>query len=57
MHLTEQALTCLMMALQKSLMEQTDIIPTLKNFEFITDEEGGLVVVNPPKQMVLSDEE
>jgi hypothetical protein len=57
MHLTEQALTCLMMALQKSLMEQADIVPLLKGFEFITDEEGGLIVTNPPTQMTLPEEE
>jgi len=39
MKLTDQALSCVMVALQKSLMEQTDIVPVLKGFEFITDEE------------------
>lgn len=45
--LTDQALGAVMMALQKSLMEQTDIVPVLKGFEFIPTEEG-LVVKNPP---------
>jgi hypothetical protein len=57
MKLTEQALSCLMVALQKSLMEQTDIVPVLKGFEFITDEEDGLIVTNPPTAMVLSEDE
>ena len=57
MKLTDQALSCVMVALQKSLMEQTDIVPVLKGFEFITDEEEGLIVTNPPSQIVLKDEE
>jgi len=37
-----------MMALQKCLMEQSDIIPILNEMSFITDEEGNLHVENPP---------
>ena len=33
MHLSDQALGAVMMALQKSLLEQTDIVPVLKNFK------------------------
>ena len=47
MKLSNQAIGALMMALQKSLMEQSDIVPTLQNFEFANSEEG-LVVTNPP---------
>ena len=47
MHLTDQALGAVMMALQKSLMEQSDIIPVLKEFQF-QNSEDGLVVMNPP---------
>jgi hypothetical protein len=47
MFLTDQALGAVMMALQKSLMEQSDIVPVLKNFKFRLSEEG-LVVINPP---------
>jgi len=45
--LSDQALGALMMALQKSLMEQTDIVPTLKGFQFV-NAEGGLKILNPP---------
>ena len=45
--LSDQALGAVMMALQKSLMEQTDIVPVLKGFDFVPTE-GGLVVRNPP---------
>jgi len=47
MQLSNQAVGALMLALQKSLMEQSDILPVLKNFMFghSTD---GLVVLNPP---------
>jgi hypothetical protein len=47
MTLSDQALASIMMALQKSLMEQSDIIPTLKGFEFAVDGED-LYVKNPP---------
>ena len=47
MYLADQALGALMMALQKSLMEQSDIVPVLKGFKFRLSTEG-LVVINPP---------
>lgn len=47
MKLSNQALSCVMVALQKSLMEQTDIVPVLKDFEMELDGEE-LVVKNPP---------
>jgi hypothetical protein len=47
MSLADQALGALMMALQKSLMEQSDIVPVLKGFKFRLSEDG-LVVMNPP---------
>jgi|TARA_A100001391_G_scaffold48839_1_gene29238 hypothetical protein len=48
---SDQAIGALMMALQKSLMEQTDIVPVLKGFNLVVsggDEEQEIVVVNPP---------
>ena len=50
MKLSDQAIGALMMALQKSLLEQSDIIPTLKEFIFLTEDldQGELVVSNPP---------
>ena len=47
MNLTDQALGAVMMALQKSLLEQSDIVPVLKGFNFRLSEEG-LVITNPP---------
>ena len=38
----------IMMALQKSLMEQTDIVPVLGNFELELMDDGTLLVKNPP---------
>ena len=41
----------IMMALQKSLLEQSDIVPTLKSFVFEvyeTDEDKKLTIKNPP---------
>jgi len=48
MQMSDQALGALMMALQKSLMEQSDIVPTLKEFRFVENESGELVIMNPP---------
>mgnify|MGYP003657307142 CR=1 FL=1 len=48
MKLSNQALGALMMALQKSLLEQSDIIPVLKEMDLVTDDEGTLSVTNPP---------
>ncbi len=45
--LSDQALGALMMALQKSLMEQSDIVPVLKDFQFV-NAEAGLEILNPP---------
>ena len=47
MQLSNQALGAVMIALQKSLMEQSDIVPVLQGFVFAETEEG-LVVENPP---------
>tara|TARA_R110001592_G_scaffold14119_8_gene63941 strand:+ start:317 stop:535 length:219 start_codon:yes stop_codon:yes gene_type:complete len=46
--LSSQAIGAIMMALQKSLIEQTDIVPILQNFEVQIDDSGQLVVMNPP---------
>ena len=48
-NLSKQAIGALMMALQKSLMEQTDIVPVLRSFNIQVDDVGELVVTNPPK--------
>ena len=47
--LSNQAVGAIMMALQKSLMEQTDIVPVLRNFNIQVDDSGELVDMNPPK--------
>ena len=46
--LSSQAVGAIMMALQKSLIEQSDIVPTLEGFEIQVDDSGELVVMNPP---------
>ena len=55
MKLSDQALAAIMMALQKSLQEQSDIVPVLKDMEFDKAPgakkwggKGELVVNNPP---------
>ena len=47
LQLSDQAVGALMMALQKSLMEQSDIVPVIKCFK-LKDSEAGLMVMNPP---------
>jgi len=47
MQLSNQAVGAVMMALQKSLMEESDIVPVLKGFVLI-ETPDGLVVTNPP---------
>ena len=45
--LSDEALGSLMMCLQKSLLEQSDIVPVLKGLRF-ANVEGELFVLNPP---------
>ena len=47
LRMSDQAVGAVMMSLQKSLMEQSDIVPVLKGFKMKLSEQG-LVVVNPP---------
>lgn len=56
MQLSDQALGSIMMALQKSLMEQTDIVPVLKGFRLRLSDQG-LVVMNPPLVKLAHEEE
>lgn len=56
MQLSNQAVGALMMALQKSLMEQSDILPVLKGFMFAHSDDG-LVVLNPPTVSIDSQQE
>ena len=50
MILSDQALGAVIMALQKSLLEQSDIVPVLKEFNFVVqgDSQDELIVTNPP---------
>ena len=46
--LSDEAGGAVMMALQKSLMEQSDITGVLKEFEIQIDDSDELVIMNPP---------
>tara|TARA_R100000008_G_scaffold56688_1_gene34977 strand:- start:554 stop:769 length:216 start_codon:yes stop_codon:yes gene_type:complete len=46
--LSDQALGAIMMALQRSLLEQSDIVPTLKGLKLVSQPNNELVVLNPP---------
>jgi len=48
MTLSNQAVGALMMALQKCLMEQSDITIILNDFNFQVNDDEQLVVTNPP---------
>ena len=56
MKLSNQAMGAMMMALQKSLLEQSDITETLRDFEFAIDKGEELVVKNPPTVQLDSEE-
>ena len=56
MKLSEQAMTCIMGALQKGILEQTDITEILKGFELV-NEQDGLIVKNPPSVRFSDDSE
>ena len=47
MNMSDQAVGAVMMALQKSLMEQSDIVPVLKGFKLKLSDQG-LVIMNAP---------
>jgi hypothetical protein len=51
MKMSDQAVGAVMMALQKSLLEQSDIVPVIKSFDFVLsgdEEEKELFIKNPP---------
>jgi len=56
MQLSDQAMGALMMALQRSLMEQSDIVPVIKDFKF-RNSDIGLMVMNPPLVKLGHDDE
>ena len=56
MHLSNQAIGAVMMALQKSLMEQSDIVPVFQEF-VLKETDEGLVVENPPILQIQQEEE
>ena len=48
MKLSDQALGAIMMALQNSLLHQTDIVPVLRGFDLQVNGREELTVLNPP---------
>lgn len=48
MKLSDQALGAIMLALQNSLMNQTDIVPVLKSFDLMMDDKEEVIILNPP---------
>lgn len=62
MKLSDQALAAIMGALQKCILEQTDIVPILKSFDFDKNAKrwggkGELVVANPPSFSMAAQQE
>lgn len=55
--LSDEALGAVMMALQKSLMEQSDIVPVLKGFNFRVSDKKELFIMNPPIVKLDQDQE
>jgi len=46
--LSDEALGAVMLALQNSLMKQSDIVPVLKGFDFKVSDNKELFIMNPP---------
>ena len=46
-----------MLALQNSILEQSDIVPVLESFEFEVTDNDDLVVKNPPQARTLEEVE
>ena len=55
--LSDEALAAVMMALHQSLLEQSDIVPVLKGFDFKVDDKKELYVMNPPLVKLKDQEE
>ena len=47
MQLSNQAIGAIMLALQNSLLDQSDIVPVLRDFK-LAPSNDGLVITNPP---------
>ena len=56
MQLSSQAMGAIMMALQESVLSQSDIVPVLKGCER-EESEDGLVITNPPSVRFTEDTE
>ena len=48
MKLSDQGAAALLMCLQKCIAEETDIMPLIKDLDFVVDEAGELSATNPP---------
>tara|TARA_A100001515_G_scaffold126878_2_gene112327 strand:+ start:243 stop:434 length:192 start_codon:yes stop_codon:yes gene_type:complete len=57
MKLSHQAMGAIMMALQNSILEQSDIVPVLEEFDFDVTDANDLVVKNPPQARTLEEVE
>ena len=57
MKLSNQAIGALMMALQKSIMEQSDVTDMLQQFNFLLNGNEQLDVENPPVLRFANDDE
>jgi hypothetical protein len=57
MKFSDQAIGSLMMALQRCLMEQSDITDIMKGFKLKTNEQGQLFILNPPIVKLSDNEE
>ena len=55
MKLSHQAMGAIMMALQNSILEQSDIVPVLEDFDFDITDNQDLVVINPPQAKTLQE--
>ena len=55
MKLSHQAMGAVMLALQNSILDQTDIVPVLEGFNFDITDNNDLVVINPPQARTIGE--
>ena len=54
MRLSDQAIAAVMVALQKCILEQSDVTETLRGFNLqLNEEDETLIVLNPPDSVTL----
>lgn len=54
--MSDQFIQCLVLTLQKAIIERTDVTDTLKGFDILVDLNNEAYVTNPPQTMMPKDD-